>query len=241
MSETLTYRQTQILKAVVEEYLETAEAVGSDTLDKKYSLGVSSATIRNEMSVLTKSGFLKQIHTSAGRLPTPMAIKFYINQLMEEKQLSVADEVKAKEEVWDSRDNVEKLLAEAVHALSRHTNCLSVAALDNGKVWHSGYSHVFANPEFEDLRVLTNLFELLEQASRIQELFFGKFANESNVEVLFGEELGWPGFLPIGIVATQFKLRDKNAALGVIGPTRLSYSSVIPALRYFGSLMQEII
>ena len=83
----LTSRQTQILKALIDEYIETAEPVGSDALDKKYNLGVSPATIRNEMVNLTKLGFLKQPHTSAGRVPTSGAMKFYIDQLMEEKQI----------------------------------------------------------------------------------------------------------------------------------------------------------
>ena len=104
----LTSRQTQILKALIDEYIETAEPVGSDALEKKYNLGVSPATIRNEMANLTKSGFLKQPHTSAGRIPTSGAMKFYVDQLMEEKQMSLADEVKAKEEVWDDRGNLFK-------------------------------------------------------------------------------------------------------------------------------------
>ena len=80
----LTDRQIKILKAIIEEYIETAEAVGSQTLDKKYGLGVSPATIRNEMVRLTANGFLKQPHASAGRVPTPMALKFYIQNLMQQ-------------------------------------------------------------------------------------------------------------------------------------------------------------
>ena len=65
MTDSLTSRQTQILKTIIDEYIETAEPVGSDALDKKYNLGVSPATIRNEMVALTKSGYLRQPHTSA--------------------------------------------------------------------------------------------------------------------------------------------------------------------------------
>src|SRR3972149_7736971 len=99
MTDGLTSRQTQILKTIIDEYIETALPVGSENLDKKYNLGVSPATIRNEMSSLTKAGYLKQPHTSAGRIPTPTAMKFYIDQLMEEKKMSLAEEVKAKEDV----------------------------------------------------------------------------------------------------------------------------------------------
>ena len=99
----LTDRQAQLLKAVIEEFTATAEPVGSVTLEKKYNLGVSPATIRNEMVALTKSGFLKQPHTSAGRTPTLMALKYYVRELLKEEKLSVADEVAVKEKIWDNR------------------------------------------------------------------------------------------------------------------------------------------
>ena len=77
----LTPRQIQILKAIIDEYIATAEAVGSETLEKKHSLGVSPATIRNEMVRLTELGMLSQPHTSSGRAPTPIALKYYVDQL----------------------------------------------------------------------------------------------------------------------------------------------------------------
>ena len=224
MTDGLTARQTQILKFLVDEYIETAEPVGSETLDKKFNLGVSSATIRNEMNTLTESGFLKQPHTSAGRIPTPKTMKFYINQLMEEKEMSLADEVKAKEEVWDARSDIDRLLEEAAHALAQRTKSLAVAVLDEkDKVWHSGYANVFLSPEFADLEATANLLSFLEEAQRLHELFFERMPGASPVEVLFGEDLGWPGLRPIGIVGTCFDVGGKKGALGVIGPARLLY------------------
>ncbi len=240
MAEALTARQTQILKALIDEYIDTAEPVGSDALEKKYNLGVSPATIRNEMVALTKAKFFRQPHPSAGRVPTPTAMKFYIDQLMEEKQMSVAEEVKAKEQIWDSRRNLEDLVEEATHALAESTQNLAVGALDKGKVWHSGYHNVFRKPEFADLQMCADLFRFIEEAQRINELFFGRETFESPVEVLFGEDIGWPELAPLGIATTHFKVRGKSGALGVIGPARLRYHSVIPVLRYFGNLIEEI-
>src|SRR3990167_1217541 len=78
----LTDRQIQILRAIVEEYSQTAEPVGSERLDRKYGLGVSPATIRNEMVILAEMGYLSQPHTSSGRTPTPKAIRFYDERLI---------------------------------------------------------------------------------------------------------------------------------------------------------------
>ena len=240
MVDTLTARQTQVLKSLIDEYIETAVPVGSEALEKKYDLGVSPATIRNEMLSLTKMGYLRQPHTSAGRIHSPKAMKFYIVDLSGCQQMSLTDEVKAKEEVWDARGDINSLLKEAAHALSQQTGSLSVAAIDDGHIWHSGYSNVFAHPEFADVEVCMNLFGMLEEAQRIGEVFFNRMGGSAPVEVVFGEDLGWEGFSPVSIVGTTFTVNGQNAALGVIGPTRTSYQTVIPVLRYFGNLVQEI-
>jgi heat-inducible transcriptional repressor len=240
MSDGLTARQTQILKALIEEYIDIADPVGSDALEKKYSLGVSPATIRNEMVSLTKMGYLRQPHTSAGRLPTPKAMKFYIDQLMDEKQMSLTDEVKAKEEVWDKRNNIEDLLKEATQSLAQRTQSLAIATFDEGKIWHSGYVHVFSNPEFTDLRLTVGLFSFLEEVRRMHEIFFQRMTGTSAVEVIFGEDLGWQDLNYIGVVGTRFKMQNHDCGLGVVGTTRQSYPTVVPVLRYYRNLLQQI-
>jgi len=235
----LTSRQTQILKALIDEYIETAEPVGSDALEKKYNLGVSPATIRNEMANLTKSGFLKQPHTSAGRIPTSGAMKFYVDQLMEEKQMSLADEVKAKEEVWDDRGNLDKFLNEMTHSLAERTGGMAIAATEDGNVWQAGHANIFLYPEFADLSACASLFGFMDEDDQLIDLFFNRFPIDSPFDVLFTEDMGLRN-LPIGIVAAHFRVKDKNGALGVIGPVRQSYAKVIPTLRYYRSMLEEV-
>ena len=240
MTEALTARQTQILKSLIDEYIKTAIPVGSENLDKKYNLGVSPATIRSEMNILTKNGYLKQPHTSSGRIPTPLAMKFYIDQLMEEKQMSLTEEVKTKEDVWDSRKDLDSLLIEATKVLADRTKSLAVAATDEGKIWSAGFSNIFLSPEFADVETCSNIFSVIEKVDKMTELFFQKAISGSPIDVLFGEDLDWPGFNSVGIVATHFNVYGKNAALGVIGPARLNYPTVIPILKYFRTLMEEV-
>jgi heat-inducible transcriptional repressor len=247
MTDGLTSRQTQILKTIIDEYIATAEPVGSEALDKKYNLGVSPATIRNEMVALTRSGYLRQPHTSAGRIPSPVAMKFYINQLMEEKQMSLVDEVKAKEEVWDLRDDIDELMDEATHALASRTKSLAVAALkdtDAGagkkdRFWQAGHSYVFDNPEFAEMAACQSLFSIFDEFDKMDRLFFG-FESTSPLEVLFGEELGMPELATSGIISTHFNIKGRPGTLSVIGPARVNYGTVIPILRYFGNLIEEV-
>ncbi|MBI3887631.1 hypothetical protein HY310_01010, partial [Candidatus Microgenomates bacterium] len=147
----LTPRQIKILKHIIEEYIETAEPVGSETLDKKFNLGVSPATLRNEMVALTNQGYLKQVHTSSGRNPTPKALRLYVSNLMQPKNLSVTDEVKIKEKVFDYKSEFEKALREATRELATCTKSLAVAADSDGDVYYSGTANILAMPEFFDI------------------------------------------------------------------------------------------
>ncbi|HAL63321.1 MAG TPA: heat-inducible transcription repressor HrcA [Clostridiales bacterium] len=85
----LSQRKQRILKAIIDEYIGTAEPVGSRAISKKEGLGLSSATIRNEMADLEELGYLIQPHTSAGRIPTDSGYRFYVNSLMKRYQMSV--------------------------------------------------------------------------------------------------------------------------------------------------------
>lgn len=237
----LTPRQTQILKSVVEEYIESAEPVGSQILEKKYNLGVSPATIRNEMVELTDSGFLRQPHTSAGRIPTSMGLRFYINNLMQEKKMSVADEVSAKEQVWDSRFQFDRLLRQATLALANRTRALSIAATDKGDIYYSGVANILEMPEFFDIDVTRTLLSLLDQEARIRQLFFERTYGEEPIHVVFGADLGWSYFDSVGIAFTRFSAgRHGNGTLAVIGPCRLNFPYVIPNLRYFSDLISQM-
>lgn len=236
----LTERQIKILKAIVEEYIQTAEPVGSEALEKKYDLGVSPATIRNEMVKLTAAGYLKQPYTSAGRVPTKEAFKLYINQLMEERQLSVAEEVAAKESIWDSRFDFDRLMQEAVRALAQRTQSLALAATDEGEVYHSGYANILQMPEFWDIDTTRTVLSLIEEAKEVQK-WFEKCFSDGPVHILLGDELGYEFLEPCGMVFTRFDAGEKRkGALGVLGSNRLDYPLVIPLVRYFGNLIEEL-
>ena len=87
----LSDRKKKILAAVVEEYIRTAEPVGSKTVAETAELGCSSATIRNELAELSGMGYLEQPHTSAGRVPTAKGYRIYVNELMQRQRLSLEE------------------------------------------------------------------------------------------------------------------------------------------------------
>src|SRR5512143_3480212 len=94
MTEMLTERDRKVLEAIILDYIQTAEPVGSRTVSKKYSMELSPATIRNVMADLEEMGLLVQPHTSAGRIPTDQAFRFYVDSILEVHNLSKMDQTR---------------------------------------------------------------------------------------------------------------------------------------------------
>ena len=118
-------RKVKILKAIVANYLETGEPVGSRTISKYTDLNLSSATIRNEMSDLEDMGYICQPHTSAGRIPTDAGYRFYVDSIMEEKQ-----EVETQNGTLLERvDKIEKMLKQVAKVLAVNTNYATLVTM----------------------------------------------------------------------------------------------------------------
>ena len=112
-------RKKKILHAIIQNYMETGEPVGSRTISKYSDLKLSSATIRNEMSDLEEMGYIIQPHTSAGRIPSDKGYRLYVDNLMQEKNQEVAD---LKELMFQRTDRLEKVLKQVVKVLANNTN-----------------------------------------------------------------------------------------------------------------------
>ena len=109
----LSERKRKILAAVVDEYIRTAEPVGSKTIISRTDLTCSSATIRNELSELTSMGYLEQPHTSAGRVPSPQGYRFYVNELMERQRVSAEEAESINERLNQKMERLDKLMGDA--------------------------------------------------------------------------------------------------------------------------------
>lgn len=235
----LTERHKNLLRAIIEKYIETAEPIGSETIEKESSLGVSPATIRNEMVRLTALGYLKQPHTSAGRIPTSMGMKFYVDQLMEEKALSLKDEVAIKEELTEGNEPFAKLLRHTARVLADQTRSLAIATDEEGDIYSAGMANILDMPEFYDIDITKTVLSMIEKFEMLQQII-GQMPAEDQLRILFGDELGIPYLEPCGFIVTRYQMLDHNGVLGIIGPSRLNYPTIIPTLRYFAQLLSQI-
>ncbi len=237
----LSDRQQALLKAIVEEYIESAEPIGSEVIERKYNLGVSPATIRIEMGKLTDMGYLRQPHTSAGRAPTSMGMKFYISDLMKEKTLPITAEVSIKEKMWQQRYKSERLIKEAVSALAQRLNMLGLAVDDEKAVYYAGTSNILDWPEFYDIDVTRFVLSLFDENPRLQEII-GMAQGSDPIHILFGEDMGFEYLRPTSFVFTKYNVaHDKTGVIGVIGPARMNFSLVLPYVKYVRDLLNEAI
>ncbi len=123
----LSERKLKILQAIVGDYIRSAEPVGSRTLSKKYDMGISAATIRNEMSDLEEMGLLTHPHTSAGRVPSDKAYRLYVNSLMQKYELPEEEKRVIESQISANISELEQTLRRASHLLSELTSLTAFA------------------------------------------------------------------------------------------------------------------
>ena len=123
----LSERKLKILQAIIRDFIMTAEPVGSRTLSKKYDLGVSAATIRNEMSDMEEMGLLTHPHTSAGRMPSAKAYRLYVDEMMNKSELTSEQKDRISRELYNNITELDKTIEHAANLLSEITNLTAFA------------------------------------------------------------------------------------------------------------------
>ena len=239
MNVTLTERQIKLLEAIIREYSESCEPVGSKTVVKKYSMKVSPATIRNEMAALLEDGFLEMMHTSSGRVPTSRAFRFFIEELMEEEELPVLQEVAVKQRLWPQRFEFEKLLRNAALSLAETTKNIAIAVTEDGFVTHAGSVYILDSSEFWDIEVAKSALSLVDRFDDLMQIF-KRMDHDDGVNVAVGSELDYPNMDQSAMVFAPFKCANKSGYISVLGPSRMKYSFVVPSVRYTKNLLEEL-
>lgn len=236
----LTQRQSEILKAIIEEHIECAQPIASVELVQRRRLPVSGATVRNIMSELVRLGFLRMMHVSSGRMPTDIAYKYYISELMEEDEISVLDEVALKQQIWNERYEIDKLLRNAAHVLSDTTGLMGFSIADEGFIHFSGVSKILDLPEFFEIDVTKAVLKFIDDYELAYSVIKNAHAEgQSRFSILIGKEIGLPSMNSVGIVSTSHPIGDRNTYVGVIGPARMEYNKVIPLVKYVNALLAE--
>ncbi|MBM4332415.1 MAG: heat-inducible transcription repressor HrcA [Deltaproteobacteria bacterium] len=162
MEETLTARDRQVLQAIIMDYIQSAEPVGSRTVSKKYKIDLSPATIRNVMADLEEMGFLRQPHTSAGRVPTDRAFRFYVDSILEVRILNKIDQDRIKSGLEHEKTDINEMM-------KRASSLLSLLSKQTGVVLAPRFgSNVFKHIEFIKLRENKILVIIVSKLGEVQ-------------------------------------------------------------------------
>lgn len=221
-------RLLKLLQAVIEEYVETAQPVGSQTLVERHGLGVSSATVRNWFAELDELGHVVQPHTSGGRVPTESGYRIYLTAIPGQKTLPKKALQEFEEAVEGVADRAmrSKRLARALADFSGLAVFVRFGSFDS---YYTGLSQLFAQPEFRDWQRVVSLSEILDRLDEALQAL----APATNAEpvVLVGSQS------PFGSICSTMYLDRSGLLIGVLGPLRMDYGRIRSALEAVSTLL----
>jgi transcriptional regulator of heat shock response len=239
-----TDRRLEILRAIVDEYVQTQEPVGSKVIAEKNALGISPATIRNEMALLEEEGLITQPHTSAGRIPTDRGYRIFVDKLATVKPLSNAER-RAIETFLHGSHDLEELMKRSAKLLADITKQVAVVkypiigdSQNREMMAVSGTANLARSGEGESL---FNILEALEEQAVLLRLLSDA---APTVHVTIGSEQSDANLQSTSLVTVGYGLETSPlGALGVLGPTRMDYASSMSAVsavaRYIGRFITE--
>lgn len=324
-------RKKQVLNAIIKEYISSAEPVGSRAVAKKYDLGVSPATIRNEMSDLEEEGYIEQPHTSAGRVPSSKGYRYFVDNLMQREVLDPTQMQQVREALSAESGEMDEFMRSCCNMISALTNYTALAAIPEQsrstlsniqlvqvndyqilvmmlastgiirhkmidldtpikqeevlriesmmrqnlvgkeikhlsydllhelladyqlrekmamqalnlleqtlnvdtehKIFTGGVMNMLSQPEFHDIDKLKNMFALIDEEAKLEELF--NSAGSDRLTVTIGGEMPVEGAKDCSmVVANYFVNGEKAGSLGVLGPTRLNYGRTVSLMEF---------
>jgi transcriptional regulator of heat shock response len=230
----LTERKLQILQAIVSDFIHTAEPVGSRTLSRRYDMGISPATIRNEMADLEEMGYLTHPHTSAGRVPSDKAYRLYVNKLMDKYELAESQKKKIRSELQKNVEELEKTIRHASELLSELTNLTSFATVQEDmyrvRLFLEGMTRIFAQPEFNSVERARNFLEMVDNHDNLTATISRR---DDGITITIGGENSGDIMPDSSIISATYHVGGHYVGkLGVIGPTRMRYDEVTSVIDY---------
>jgi heat-inducible transcriptional repressor len=234
----LTSRQRSILSAIIKEYINTAIPVGSKELVEKYHFKLSPATIRNEMSELDKKGYIHQPYTSAGRVPTDLGYRYFIDALMKKRKMTEREQRELQVEFLKTKTKYKQLARATSQFLSQMTNSLALSGFfDSEEFWNWGMPKLLSQPEFADRSQIQKLSAYLEKLEENSKKISKKIKNKK-VDIYIGKKNPLVPLENCAMVVSGFKTKDnKKGFIILIGPKRMKYAKNISLVDYITKLL----
>jgi len=249
----ITTRQEKILNTIVQEYINLAQPVSSQLLEKRYDFGICPAMIRIEMQKLTDQGFLFQPHTSAGRIPTDRGYRFFVDNLFKEDyNPPLAGSRSSLRSEWapisEFEDKIEEILREekedilkwATHLtkfLAEESSSFAIFnLLERDFLLKEGWEEILGEPEFENKNFVSDFVEFLENfEENLEDLKIN-----SGIKIYIGKENPFVKTKDFSIILTKCCLPDnEKGILSLLGPKRMAYERNISLIKSLAEALAE--
>lgn len=239
----MTDRQQQLLDFIIKEYVKTARPVSSSLVAKRGDFDLSSATLRNEMYGLEEDGYLEQLHTSGGRVPTDRAYRYFVNKLIGEQEFSPTSSEKKRIDsvIQKSSENPREMNKSIAQVLSDLSDNLVITGIfDEDDFYKTGLSSLFDAPEFRELDKifrLTNFFDEFDKIfQEIERDFFDASATSGlmgDFNIFIGRENQNGQVQEETVICAKYYLpHNYRGSLTMVGPKRMDYEKNISLIKY---------
>ncbi|MBI2577497.1 MAG: DeoR family transcriptional regulator [Candidatus Wildermuthbacteria bacterium] len=223
-------RQKQILFGLISEYTRLAEPISSETIEQNCHLGVSPATIRNDMKELTEEGFLFQPHTSAGRIPADKGYRLFVDELLEKQEKRRSGKFsQVFEGLENEMDDPLGFTRVVTRVLALTSANLSITYLVSSHVlWKEGWEDILQAPEFSEQGIAVRFAKLLKD---FEENIEGLEA-EDTLSVYIGEEITFSEVNDFSLVIADCSLPEgQEGRIAILGPKRMEYTKNIGLMK----------
>lgn len=220
-------RTLQILQALVNEFIATANPVASKALLKSCNLTVSASTIRNEFAILEEIGLIRSPHTSAGKVPTPKGYRFYVDEFLDEeheKETTLLQSLFAKHLEQYRLEKSKEMIFDALRIMAQLSGNVAFVSLDNDHTFYLGLSQVLRSPEFcAHPERAAQIVEILEGRERFHQLLCSLKIPKHEIKIFIGEENILEQISSCTMLVTSFANKQVSGKLGILGPMRTNY------------------
>lgn len=231
----LSERQAEIIKSLVREYIKTAEPVSSKFLAEKHDFGLCPSAIRIEFQALIREGFLEQPHTSAGRVPTDKAYRFFVDSLKEKREEKIEEEleyiIKGVEDKFRMASEIAKFIAD------NSSSFVNLYFAKEGLVLKEGLDEIFKEPEAKDENFISSFVNFLTNFEKNVD----KLQVDHKPQVFIGKENPIPKAKDVTLICSECNLPSQKVFITILGPKRMDYEKNIKLINSLNKVLEELL
>ena len=231
----LSERQQQIIKSLVREYIKTAEPVSSKFLAEKHNFGICPSAIRIEFQSLIRDGYLEQPHTSAGRIPTDKAYRFFVDSLKEKREERMEEEleyiIKGVEDKFRMASEIAKFIAD------NSSSFVNLYFAKEGLNLKEGLDEIFKEPESKDKNFVNSFVNFLTNFEKN----IDQLQSNQKTQVFIGKENPIAKSKYMTLICSECNLPSQKVFITILGPKRMDYEKNIKLINSLNKVLEELI